>query len=98
MQLESVFFVLVVFIVENDFLDGGVFKVDDFAALRALEGARVERVLVHGQLKAAARALHGVEDGVVFVLVVVLFVLVVSAAAGAGALIKLVFELGEIIR
>lgn len=73
MQLESVFFVLVVFIVENDFLDGGVFKVDDFAALRALEGARVERVLVHGQLKAAARALHGVEDGVVFVLVVVLF-------------------------
>ena len=95
MQLESVFFVLVVFIVENDFLDGGVFKVDDFAALRALKGARVERVLVHGQLKAAARALHGVKDGVVFVLVV-LFVLVVSAAAGAGALIKLVFELGEI--
>ena len=43
MQLESVFFVLVVFIVENDFLDGGVFKVDDFAALRALKGARVER-------------------------------------------------------
>ncbi len=78
--------------------DGGVFKINDFAALRALEGAGVERVLVHGQLKAAARAFHGVKDGVVLVLIVILFVLiVVAAAAGAGALIKFVFELSEIV-